>query len=205
MIRNDLSQNPTISDVARRAGVPLATVRRGLNETAPVAEETVPRVRAAIKKLNYVPHAAARPLAARKTNTIGLLLPEISGAFFAPMLRGIEAGSQAGGVDLLIHATRAPDGDQRSPRQLGEHNTDGLLVFTNYLDDAEITRLNRKGFPLVLLHRSSPNELNIPYVTFENKAGARQLMDHLIEVHGYRRIAFLEGPAGNEDSYWRKT
>src|SRR6185503_4796823 len=68
-----------------------------------------------------------------------------------------------------------------------------------------ITRLNRRGFPLVLLHRSSPNGLNIPYVTFENKAGARGLVDHLIEVHGYRRIAFLEGPPGNEDSYWRKT
>jgi LacI family transcriptional regulator len=205
MILSESTQNPTISDVAQLAGVSISTVSRVLNETAPVAEETVQRVRAAIKKLNYVPHAAARTLAVRRTNTIGLLLPEISGAFFAPMLRGIEAGIQAGGFDLLIHATHAPDGDQRSPRQLGEHNTDGLLVFTNYLEDAEIIRLSRKGFPLVLLHRSPPNGLNIPFVTFENKAGARRLVDHLIEAHGYRRIAFLEGPANNEDSYWRKT
>ena len=57
---------------------------------------------------------------------------------------------------------------------------------------------------MVLLYQSAPNELQIPCVTVENKLGSRKLIDHLIEVHGYQRIAFLAGPEGNEDSYWRK-
>ena len=89
-------------------------------------------------------------------------------------------------------------------RPRAEHNTDGLLVFTDSLDEVELVRLYHIGFPMVLLHRSSPDGLDIPCVTFENKAGSRKLVEHLIEVHRYRRIAFLRGPAGNEDSYWRE-
>lgn len=195
----------TIADVAERAGVSIATVSRVINQTGPVAEETAAQVQAAIAELKYVPHAAARGLASRKTHTLGLLLPGISDQFSAAMLRGIEVGARAGGYDLLIHSTHIESGAGPVPRRrLGEHNTDGLLIFTDSLDDAELTRLYQLGFPMVLLHRSPPDSLNIPCVTFENKSGSRKLIDHLIEVHGYRRIAFLAGPEEHEDSYWRE-
>ena len=87
---------------------------------------------------------------------------------------------------------------------LGEHNTIGLLVFTDSLPDAELARLHRTGFPMVLIHRSSPDGLSIPCVTAENEAGACKLVNHLIEAHDCRRIAFLRGPEGNEDSHWRE-
>jgi DNA-binding LacI/PurR family transcriptional regulator len=195
----------TIADVARRAGVSIATVSRVINGTAPVAEGTAARVRAAIAALNYVPRAAARSLASRRTDTLGLLLPKISGYFFPPLLRGIEAGARENGFGLLIHSTQDrgdPAGGPRRP--LGEHNTDGLLVFTDSLDEAELTRLHTIGFPMVLLHQSPPHGLDIPCVTFENKGGARKLVEHLIETHDYRRIAFLRGPEEHEDSYWRE-
>ena len=83
------SQIPTIADVARLAEVSIATVSRVLNGTTPVTDGTARRVQAAIEELKFVPRTAARVLASRKTNTIGLLLPEISGAFFPPLLRGI--------------------------------------------------------------------------------------------------------------------
>jgi DNA-binding LacI/PurR family transcriptional regulator len=195
----------TIADVARRAGVSIATVSRVVNGNAPVAETTAARVRDAIAALNYVPRAAARSLASRRTNTLGLLLPEISGYFFPLLLRGVEAGARENGFDLLIYSTQ-DRGDATSGlrRPLGEHNTDGLLIFPDSLDDAELVRLYHLGFPLVLLHRSPPDALDVPCVTFENKAGARKLVEHLIAVHGYRRIAFLRGPEGHEDSYWRE-
>src|SRR5450759_4502339 len=98
---------PTIADVAQRAGVSIATVSRVLNGTALVDPGTAERVRSAITVLNYVPRAAARTLANRRTATIGLLLPEISGAFFQPLLKGVEAGASEAGYDLLIHATQA--------------------------------------------------------------------------------------------------
>jgi DNA-binding LacI/PurR family transcriptional regulator len=192
----------TILDVAARAGVSIATVSRVLNKTGPVAEATTTRVFDAIRELNYTPHAAARVLASRRTNTLGLILREISGPFFQPMLRGIEAAASEHGFDLLIHCTQRLNRQPHYP--LSERNSDGLLVFTDSLAEAELERLGRTGFPIVLLHRSPPPGLNIPVVTFENKSGARRLVDYLIETCGYRRIAFLAGPPNAEDSKWRE-
>lgn len=195
----------TIADVARHAGVSIATVSRVINGTAPVTAETAARVQAAIAELAYIPQAAARDLASGKTNTLGLFLSEISGDFIPPMLRGIEAGAREHGFDLLIYTTQARSSSSAEFRRpLSKHNTDGLLIFADSLDEAELTRLYKLGLPMVLLHRSPPDTLDIPYVTFENKSGARQLVDHLINAHGYRRIAFLRGPEGHEDSYWRE-
>jgi LacI family transcriptional regulator len=194
---------PQIADVAREAGVSIATVSRVLSGNTPVAPDTAERVRSAVETLNYVPHAAARILASRRTDTLGLLVPEISGAFFQPLLRGIEAGASEAGLDLLIHATQTIPVKARH-HTLGEHNTDGLLVFTESLDEKELSRLNAIGFPLVLLHQTPPSSLNIPVVTIENRAGARALVEHLITRHDRRRIAFLRGPEGQEDSTLRE-
>ncbi len=198
------SPRPTIADVAQRAEVSIATVSRVLNRTAPVDAETAKRVLSAVAELNYAPHAAARTLASRRTNTLGLLLLDIGGEFFQPLLRGIEAVASASGYDLLIHSTRMPRSEAVPWRPLGEHNTDGLLVFTDSLDAAELTRLNTIGFPVVLLHQSPPDPLNIPVVTVENQSGAQKIVEHLIVIHGCRRIVFLQGPEDNEDSHDRE-
>jgi LacI family transcriptional regulator len=197
------NSRPIIADVAQKAGVSIATVSRVLNGTTPVAAETAQRVISVVTALNYVPHSAARMLASHRTDTIGLLLPEITGAFFQPLLRGVEAGVSEAGFDLLIHTTHSRPGD--APRRpLGEHNTDGLLVFTEGLDARELTRLKEGGFPVVLLHQSSPRPLKIPVVTVENQSGAQKIVEHLINIHHCRRIVFLRGPAGHEDSTWRE-
>ena len=195
----------TIADVAKQAGVSIATVSRVINQTAPVAPETTAQVQAAIARLHYRPKAAAQVLASRKTNTVGLLLPEISGDFLSPLLRGIEAEARQNGFGLLVYATQGGDAVSTTrPQPLGEHNTDGVLVFVGSLPEEELLRLNQIGFPVVLIHRSPPEGLNIPCVTIENKHSAQMMVDHLIEVHGYRRIAFLAGQEGHEDSHWRE-
>lgn len=197
---------PTISDVAEKAGVSIATVSRVINGTTPVAAETEQRVLDAISELAFVPRAAARVLASNRTETLGLLLPEIGGAFFSPLLRGIEAEAQTAGFDLLIHATsHIPHASTPvAHRPLGEHNTDGLIVFTQSVDEKELVRLRALNFPTVLLYQTSPSDLNIPSVTIENKFGAQRIVEHLIQVHNRRRIVFLRGPEGNEDSEWRE-
>jgi len=192
---------PTISDVAHRANVSIATVSRVLNGTTPVQIEKADRVRLAMDELQFVPHHAARVLASKRTNTIGLLLPEISGAFFSPMLKGIEAHAREAGYDLLVHSTQQA---KTASRRLGEHNTDGLLIFTNSLATQELQRLYNLNFPIVLLHQTPPDALNIPTITIENKNGATMLIGHLIEVHKRRRIVYLRGPEGHEDSVWRE-
>ncbi len=198
------SNNATIRDVARRAGVSVATISRYLNNTAPLAAETAGRVKQAMEELNFSPHPAARNLATRRTNTIGLVLQEIGGDYYTPLLRGIEAASGEAGFDLLIHSTRAHVSGNSQRRTLNEHNTDGLLVFIDALDTPELTRLNSIGFPVVLMHQASPETLNIPTVTIENQSGACQIVDHLVTTHNRKRIVFLRGPENNEDSEARE-
>jgi DNA-binding LacI/PurR family transcriptional regulator len=196
----------TIDDVAEKAGVSIATVSRVINKTGQVTEATSSRVWDAVAALNYAPHAAARGLASRRTNTIGLILQDIGGEFFSPMLRGIEAVTREYEFDLLIHCTHDIENiDTRISYPLGEHNADGIIIFDGSLAIKEITRLHSRQFPIVLLHRSPPAGLDIPYVGFQNKLGAHKLVDYLIDKRGYRRIAFLRGPDGVEDSHSRES
>jgi LacI family transcriptional regulator len=205
MIKSKPNRQPTILDVAQHAGVSISTVSRVLNQSAPVSEGKSARVLQAVEALNFRPRAAARILASRRTDTIGLLLPIISGEFFAAMLRGIERGVLEGGYDLLIHSTFLESRPQAPFKHiLGEHNTDGLIVFSDSLENRELERLHDLRFPVVLLHRSSPEGLNIPSITVENKNGARKITEHLITVHNRRRIVYLRGPEGHEDTHWRE-
>jgi LacI family transcriptional regulator len=195
----------TIADVAQRAGVSIATVSRVINGTAEVVEETALRVRNAISDLNYRPSAAARGLASKQTGMIGLLTNDLGVPFFNFILRGIDAVSNEEGAGLLINCTYGHPGVKSGyDRNLGPHNTDGLMVFAGTLDDKELVYLYQMGFPVVLLHQTAPQGVQFPSITFENKGGTRKLIDHLIEVHGYRKIAFLRGPETHEDSYWRE-
>lgn len=190
----------TIQDVAESAGVSIATVSRVLNNTGKVAEATRQRVLATVAALNYQPNAAARNLAARRTYTLGLTVHNISGEFFQHMLRGAEEAASQHGYTLLIYTTR--DANKRTT--LGEHNTDGVIVFADSRDEQQLMDFHAAGFPVVLLHRSPPPGMKMPCVTVENKDGARQITDHLIENCGRTRIAFLRGPHDQEDSYWRE-
>uniref|UniRef100_A0A7C1FSI8 LacI family transcriptional regulator n=1 Tax=Caldilinea aerophila TaxID=133453 RepID=A0A7C1FSI8_9CHLR len=192
---------PTISDVARLAGVSISTVSRVLNDTAPVSPEVEQRVRQAIEMLNYTPHLAARNLAVRKTETIGLLLPEVGNNFFAPLLRGVENAIRPTEYQLLVHASlRVPDPAPWRHSPIGEHNADGMLVFVSSMDEAELLRNYERGFPMVLLFFMPPANARIPYVSFDNATGLCQVVEHLVKVHGRRRIVYLRGPIGNMDS-----
>lgn len=195
---------PTIDDVAKRAGVSISTVSRVINRNIPVSDEVAARVEAVMKELRYVPRAAARNLATRKTNTLGLLISDILGDFFAPLLAGIESVTDDNGYDLLISTAGRRGLHEELPRALGNHNTDGLLVFSGVLTDAAITQAYTFDLPLVLIHQAPPPNLPIPCVTIENKAATREIVSHLIEVHNRRRIVLLRGLSRNEDTYWRE-
>jgi LacI family transcriptional regulator len=197
---------PTISDVAKLAGVSISTVSRVVNETAPVSGDVAERVRSAIDMLDYTPHAAARSLAVKKTNTIGLLLPELSSSFFPPMLRGIETAIRRTNYDLLVYASwYLPQHNGTRRRQpIGEHNADGMLVFVNTLDAEEIRHYYRRDFPLVLLYCTAPSTMMIPSIMFDNESGMNSIVEHLVKVHDRRQIAFLQGTDGNQDSDQRE-
>ena len=197
------SDSVTIRDVAKHAGVSVATISRYTNQNAPVSQEVAERIQQVMLDLNYTPHAAARHLATRRTQTIGLVLPNMHTDFFAPLLSGIESVVSENQYNLLVATYKSPaHKDSQSP--IGPHNTDGMLVFADSLSEEHLTQLCRNRFPLVLIHRTPPPNLKIPSVTVENKAATRKIIDHLIEVHGRRSILFLRGPREQEDSHWRE-
>lgn len=197
-------QRARIEDVAEAAGVSTATVSRVLNKTGPVAATTATKVYEAVAALEYVPHTGAQMLAGSSMKTLGVVIPSLSEYFFTDLLRGIEQASYENGYQLLVFTTHGRSAESNHKTiPLGHHNTDGLIVFSNSLSDAQLSKLHQSNFPLVLLHQLPPPGTTIPSVTFQNKEGARQLVEHLLSC-GHRRIAFLSGPEGNEDSYCRQ-
>jgi len=197
------SSSVTIRDVARQAGVSVATVSRYINRNAPVSAEVTERLNRVMTELRYVPHAAARNLASRKTRVIGLLLNNLHNDFFVPLLNGVEAVVRKKEYNLIV-ATYHANIRNALPPPIGPHNTDGLLVFSDGLVDEDLANLKASGFPMVLVHRTSPSSLNIPSVTVENVEITTQLVDHLIKAHGKKRILFLRGPLNQEDSLHRE-
>ena len=198
------SSSVTIRDVAQQAGVSVATVSRYINRNAPVSPEVSERLEHVMNELKYVPHAAARHLASRKTRVIGLLLNNLHNDFFVPLLNGVETVIREKGYNLIVATYHADSRREASP-PIGPHNTDGLLVFSDGLIDDDLIRLHDSGFPMVLVHRTPPPSISIPSVTVENVAITHQLIEHLIRVHGKRRILFLRGPLHQEDSIRRET
>lgn len=206
--REDFTEHKlaTISDVAELAGVSIATVSRVINNMPVVNTETAERVHKAIEELNYKPKAAARNLAFRKTNTIGLLLPDVGTNFFFSILRGVETAVRQAGFNLLI-AIQPEDTDEVSSimeSNLSNHNTDGLIVFGSLVNDGMLAYYTRINFPVVLLYHSAPEGYGITSVIIENQNGTRKLIEHLIKVHGHKRIGFLRGPKGHQDSILRE-
>ncbi len=193
----------TIRDVARLAGVSVATISRYLNNNAPMAEETAHRVKVAMEILNYTPDMTARNLATRRTCTIGFVTDSIQGVFMTPLLEGIESATRSEGYNLII-ATYAEDSLGRKQLPVGRHNVEGLLIFSGTLDHAELLQLHHRELPFVLIHQTPPEDIRVPGVTIENKAASKRLVDHLIETHGCQRILHLYGAREQEDSTWRE-
>jgi len=196
------SQSVTIRQVAQKAGVSVATVSRYINHNAPISKDVAERLKRVMEELHYVPHAAARQLASRKTRIVGLLSNNLHNDFFIPLLNGIESVVRKHNYNLVIATYHSDSRDMPPP--IGPHNTDGMLVFSDGISDEDLISFHVRKFPMVLVHRASPKSVKIPSVTVENKKITFELIEHFIKVHGRKRIMFLRGPIHQDDSYWRE-
>lgn len=200
---NKHTSSITIRDVARQAGVSVATVSRYLNKSAPVSAKIANRIQTVMEELAYVPQASARQLAMGKQNTIGLLLSNMHNHFFGPLLAGIEAVVRQHNYNLLVASCRHdPHGEAAFP--LGKHNTDGLLAFGNSLTDEQIIDFHDHQLPLVLIHRTPPPDLPIPFATIDNQLAIYNLISHLIVAHGRRRILWLRPETTSAEAHYRR-
>ena len=187
----------TIKDVAREARVSVATVSRVLNDSGPVSEETRRRIHEVAGKLRYVPHGGARSLITSKTNTIGVLLPDLYGEFFSEVIRGMDDTAQRHGFHLLISRSYADRHGIETAMRAMRGRVDGVVAMSPDLDAESLLNVP-STMPVVLLCSvSRGNELDS--LTIQNCRGARDMVRHLISL-GHRRIAIIKGSPRNYDA-----
>ena len=181
----------TLHEVGIRAGVSAMTVSRVVNGRGGVDMETRRRVEEAIQALDYVPNRIARGLISQKTQTIGLIVPDVVNPFFAPVVRGAESAARKAGYRVLLCNS---EGDLRLEREYIEdlvaHRVEGLMLApASDRSRSSILSLLRGGFPLVLIDRALP-DADCDLIVSDNANGARRLIEHLIGI-GHREIAHV--------------
>jgi LacI family transcriptional regulator len=187
----------TIRDVARAAGVSVATVSRVQNGSALVKEATRQRVGEVVRRLGYAPHAAARTLITSRTSTIGVLLPDLYGEFFSEVIRGIDQTAQRHGFHLLVSSSHDEAEAVRTALRSMRGRVDGLIVMWPELDESMLPNFPA-GFPVVLL--SAPLVTSgFDVIRIANFEGAYDMVSHLLQL-GHRRIGILKGAEGNADA-----
>ena len=186
------SGRPTIYDVARLAGVSTATASRALNGTGQIAPATRDAIDAAVAQLGYHPNTAARSLVTRSTQTIALLLPDITNPFYAALVSGIQERALETGHTMLLCTTEGdPEREEQYLSLLRAKQVDGVLVDGLVLPPETITRFVRDGLPIVCLDRDIDSTL-VPLVQVDNHLGARLATEHLLGL-GHERIAHIAG------------
>ena len=189
----------TIKDVAREANVSVATVSRALNGHANVAGPVRQVVLEVARRLRYTPHAAARSLSSRSTQTLGLLLPDLHGEFFSELMRGIDGVARVHRRHLLVSSYHGDPQQQAAALQAMRGRVDGLLLMSPYAADPGFLLDNLPpALPTVLINTPLP-DAGQPLFGIDDHLGALLMTRHLLQA-GYRRIAFIAGPDNNHDA-----
>ena len=190
------STSAKIADVARIAGVSVATVSRALTHPDVVTDETRQRVMDAVAKTGYTPNAAARNLRIRRTMLALVVVPDIANPFFAEVLRGIDATLSLQGYGLIIaNLDNSPAKEARYVELAHSGQVDGILLLCGHVPGGPSRNMAGAGVPLVGACERIANAA-FPQVEINNRAAAQQATGHLVHL-GHRRIAYLSGPAGN--------
>lgn len=207
---------PTIYDVARHAGVSIASVSRVLNGRRNPLPDTRERVMQAVAELGFIPDGAARALSARLKEIVGVVYRRVAHvegsdlAFteedeslqFADVInRGIEVAAQRSGFNLLISSVDANDHDAGSRILALARKCDGLILHDQVLEPGQLDRVSRHARVVTLAGVPTPTTAN---VRGDNAGGMRELVRHLAGDHGYRSLAYLAGFADSPDNITRR-
>ncbi len=178
-------------DVARLAGVSVSTVSAVINGVPKVSEKRARKVRDAMEALDYHPDQVARSLKVGRTNTIGLVIPDVTNAFYASLIRGVEEAARAAGYGVLLcDSNEDPEQERRHLSTLFSRRVDGVLL-TCSDNSSAYDSLIRRRFPLVFVDRL-PAGLKESAISSDNVDAAELAARHLVEL-GHSRIAFLAG------------
>jgi LacI family transcriptional regulator len=185
----------TIRDVARLAGVSMATVSNVLNDPERVKPVLQSRVMQAVKALGYAPNQAARSLRKRSTNLIGLIVADITNPFFTDLVEAMEEGATERGYSVLLcNSNEMLEREERHIQVLRSQRIDGLiLAATGEPSKNRTSLLSSLGVPIVLVDRAM-DDLGYDTVVLDNRAAAFAAVSHLLSL-GHRRIGIINGPS----------
>jgi LacI family transcriptional regulator len=193
---------PTIKDVARRAGVGIATVSRTLHNSSRLRPETAARVRQAIEELGYRPNTQAQSLASGRSHMLGLVVSDISNPFFPGLVKGFEEVALGSGYDVFVASTNYdPARTALCVHRMIERKLDGVAIMTSEIDPGLTDSFARHKVPLVFLDVGKVGR-GVSNVKIDYAHGIAQARAHLHEL-GHLRIAFISGPV-NLRSAWER-
>lgn len=183
-----------IKDVAREAGVSTATVSHVINNTRFVSEETRVKVIGAIERCNYHPNAHARSLASGRSDTLGLLISDISNPFFPELVKSIEAAAFEKGYNVILSNTDY-DAERTlsNVRRFIEREVAGVALMNSELDTGLIDELARSHVPVVFLDLGSAG-VCMSNIVVNYQVGINEAISHLTWL-GHRKIAYVGGPS----------
>ncbi len=182
----------TIKDVARQAGVSIATVSRILNGSAGVSPALTERVQQAVDALGYQPNAVARALKVKESHSIGLIIPDIENPFFPALVRGVEDMARSHDYAVILcNSDGVGSEEERYIRLLHGKQVDGVIFTGGANSDSSMELLSSLPIPTVSLDRQS-KRVHMSSVVVDNVYGAALAVRHLVELGG-RRIAFIGG------------
>jgi len=188
----------TIYHVAEKAGVSIATVSKVINNTGNMREETRERVIKIIKEMNYHPNLMAMALTGKGTQTLGLLVPDISNPFFSAMARSIEDFAHKRGMSVIMCSI---DDDVEKERKyielLQRKQVDGFIIASKFHDKGLIEGLIKKGIPIVMLAYDDPL-LDVSIVSVDDFKGGYEATSHLFSK-GHRNIAVIAEHTNSSD------
>ncbi|WP_084079463.1 DUF6807 family protein [Demequina sp. NBRC 110057] len=182
----------TIADVAEAAGVSRATVSRVMNGRASVREDISARVKAVAEELHYRPSNVARSLSLGRTETVALVVPDLTNPMFQHVLSGITDSAAAHGYRVLVADTAEKPADEAQIALEARLRCDALVMVSPRMPEDALASLVAQASPMVLVNRESPDP-TVPSVTVNYRAGTSAVLTHLVEL-GHHRIAYLSGP-----------
>ena len=186
----------TMREVAKKAGVSLATVSRVLNNTQYIAEETRQRVLEAVREFKYFKNVHARRLATGRSDLFGLVISEIANPYFPEIIRGFQATAWNQGFDVLICNTEYDrDRTKAVMRKLRESDVRGAAIVTSSVDKNMAAELTDSGIPVVLCN-SEPASKLVGNISIKYEHGLKKAIEHVVEL-GHRRSAVIAGPTDN--------
>lgn len=187
------TRTASLKDVATAAGVSVTTVSRMLNGSLQLPPDTKLRIDNAIAELNYEPNPHARRLSRGRSDTVGLVVPDIANPFFATLVAAVEEEADKRGLALSLHATLNRTGREISYlTALARNHVDGLLFVTNHPDTGELVSLINRAGKVVIVDEDVPNA-TVPKLFSDNEQGGYLAGRHLAE-YGHRNVVFIGGP-----------